>query len=56
MKFILTQASDWNRKDEIEINSLAELMSLVDEYGSIIIYQQDNYSDPEIKIYDDYVE
>ncbi|MCU6204632.1 hypothetical protein [Enterobacter cloacae] len=57
-KFLLTQASDHTRKDEIEINSLEELLDFIKEHGRIIIEQMDSTYDgqQELMIYDDYVE
>ena len=61
MKFILTKASDRKYKDEIEINSIDELINFVKRKWNIIIEQ--NYIDRDtpkdefmITIYDDYVE
>lgn len=50
MKFELNYASDWGRKEEIEIKSFEELMNLIKQKGRIII------DEDSITIYDDYVE
>jgi predicted GNAT family N-acyltransferase len=57
MKFKLTKASDWWWEDEIEINTLEELLELYKIYGNLVIetsFENDNIY--EIEIYDDYRE
>ena len=61
MKFILTKASDRKYKDEIEINSIDELINFVKKEWAIIIERE--YIDRDtpkdefmITIYDYYVE
>jgi len=49
MKFQVTKASDWDYKEEVEINTLEELVELSKKDGIIL---EGNH----IKIYDDYVE
>jgi hypothetical protein len=53
MKFKVTKASDWDYKDEIEINTLEELIRFTESNGGTIIFDTD---DNEIKIYDGYIE
>ena len=49
MKFQVTKASDWDYKEEVEINTLEELVDFSKKDGIIL---EGNH----IKIYDDYVE
>ena len=65
MKFEITRASHWSKtkpckeavkedgKWMIEINSLEELMALIEKYDEFIIYSSEP---PSIMIYDDYIE
>lgn len=56
-KFTLKQASDWQREEPIEINSLEELLAFVEEHGDIIIYSKREYEEHQtLTIYDTYVE
>lgn len=59
MKFILTKASNSALERPIEINTIQELMALIEEYDESIIIIPTNqtiFKYPEIRIYDDYVE
>lgn len=51
MKFAIRKASDWNYEDELEINSLEELIKFINNNGGKIILKEER-----ITIYDDYVE
>ena len=51
MKFRLEKASDWGFEKEVEINTLEELMALVEEYGEDLVINKER-----IIIYDDYLE
>lgn len=57
MNFVLTKASGGLEK-KIEINSVKELMDLINEYQDPIIISPENYlyKYPIITIYDDYIE
>jgi hypothetical protein len=50
MKFKITRSSDWNYKEEKEINTLEELIEFNKEKGNLILKED------EIEIYDDYRE
>lgn len=64
--FRLRQASDWQRDETIEINTLDELLAFVEEHGDIIVtletvkvggvFSFETKKQPQIKIYDTYVE
>ena len=63
MKFILTNASMTMEDEEIEINTIEDLMALIDEKDcDVIVRQKTNrhflwpQDTPAIVIYDDYVE
>lgn len=59
MKFELVKASDWDFKEEVEINSLEDLNLLVDKYACPIVYTpflKLFTKMPQITIYDDYLE
>lgn len=50
MKFNVRKASDYRHNEEIEINSLEDIMKFIEENGEIVL------SNDEIIIYDDYLE
>lgn len=64
--FRLTQASDWQRDETVEINTVDELLAFVEEHGDIIVtlktvkvggvFSFETKKEPQIKIYDTYVE
>lgn len=55
--FILKQASDWQRKEPIEINTMEELLAFVEEHGDIVIYsKRDDEEHQTLTIYDTYLE
>ena len=65
MKFRLTKASDWKFEEEIEINSLDDLITLQNKYKNYEgdpDYVWDNpslvidFNEKEITIYDNYLE
>lgn len=59
MKFVLTKASNSALERPVEINTIQELMALIEEYNESIIIiptSQTIFKYPEIKIYDDYIE
>lgn len=60
MKFAITKTSDWRYTDELEINSIKQLIKFInDNGGQVVIITNNNISDktiPEIEIYDDYRE
>lgn len=60
MKFAITKTSDWRYADELEINSIKQLIKFInDNGGQVVIITNNNISDktfPEIEIYDDYRE
>lgn len=60
MKFAITKTSDWRYADELEINSIKQLIKFInDNGGEVVIITNNNISDktiPEIEIYDDYRE
>ena len=65
MKFRLTKASDWKFEEEIEINSLEDLITLQNKYKNYEgdpDYVWDNpslvidFNEKEITIYDNYLE
>lgn len=56
-KFTLKQASDWQREELIEINSLEELLAFVEEHGDIVIYSKRDHEEHQtLTIYDTYLE
>jgi hypothetical protein len=56
-KFTLKQASDWQREEPIEINSLEELLAFVEKHGDVIIYSKREHEEHQtLTIYDTYVE
>lgn len=55
--FMLKQASDWQRKEPIEINTMEELLAFVEEHGDIVIYSKRNDEEYQtLTIYDTYLE
>lgn len=55
--FILKQASDWQRKEPIEINTMEELLAFVEKHGDIVIYsKRDDEEHQTLTIYDTYLE
>ena len=60
MKFKIEKASDdfGTKPKELEINTLEDLINLIEEYGSSIILEKYMYGDEirRITIYDDYIE
>lgn len=54
MLFDLTKASNDNYREEIELNSIEDLLNFLKTYPKVIIQNFGEYI--EIKIYDDYVE
>ena len=55
--FILKQASDWQRAEPIEINTMEELLAFVEEHGDIIVYsKRTDEGHQTLTIYDTYVE
>ena len=60
MKFAITKTSDWRYTDDLEINSIKQLIRFIDDNGGqVVIITNNNISDktiPEIEIYDDYRE
>lgn len=57
MKFEVTKTSDWDYKEQIEINSLEELMEFVTKNGCIIVTAKSKYVPMNsIEIYDDWRE
>ena len=50
MKFVVTKASSYSYEKVVEINTLAELITFIEDNGQIIM------SEDSIMIYDDYVE
>lgn len=60
MKFAITKTSDWRYANELEINSIKQLIKFInDNGGQVVIITNNNISDktiPEIEIYDDYRE
>lgn len=68
MKFVISKASNWDFKKEIEISTLGELFRLMDKYGCDLIVGREYYPTGDIFenngyeakgtiiIYDDYVE
>ncbi len=68
MKFNVTRTSDWGYREQIEINSLEELISFIKEHGECIvnvpiapigIETTDSFKKsliPSIEIYDDWRE
>ena len=60
MKFQLTKASVWDYKEEVEINTLEELVEFSNKYNPIdnnrLWYQGIILRGNQIKIYDDYIE
>jgi len=56
MKFKLTKASDWNFETEIEINTLDDLLKLLETEGKLVLGNFDDDCKYSIIIYDDYLE
>lgn len=59
MKALLKKASDYKYKQEIELNELEDLLSLIDEYGYGIVvgYMAEGETlKLRLTIYDDYLE
>lgn len=60
--FKLTQASNCQREETVEINTLEELLDFIRKEGDIILRQERDYDNGgyrdsfELTIYDDYVE
>jgi len=55
--FILKQASDWQRAEPIEINTMEELLAFVEEHGDIIVCSKRTDEEHQtLTIYDTYVE
>ncbi len=55
--FTLKQASDWQRKEQIEINTMEELLAFVEEHGDIVIYSKREHEEHQtLTIYDTYLE
>lgn len=55
--FILKQASDWQKKEPIEINTMEELLAFVEKHGDIVIYsKRDDEEHQTLTIYDTYLE
>ncbi len=54
IKFNIDKASDWKYKDQIEIETLEELMKFIEDNGSVVIRIYDNRND--ITICDGYIE
>ena len=60
--FKLTQASNYEREETVEINTLEELLDFVRKEGGLILKQERDYKNGgyldsfKITIYDDYVE
>lgn len=55
--FILKQASDWQRAEPIEINTMEELLAFVEEHGDIILCSKRTDEEHQtLTIYDTYVE
>ncbi len=61
MKFIVLKASDYEYRQEIEINNLKELMEFVDSIENSVIIEKDydhitDKLENTLMIYDDYLE
>lgn len=56
MKFILREAKDWERKEEIEVNTIEDLKNLSTENGGNDLILNFHDEIPEILIYNDYIE
>lgn len=55
--FILRQASDWQREEPIEINTMKELLAFVEEHGDIVIRSKRTDEEHQaLIIYDTYLE
>lgn len=55
--FILKQASDWQRAEPIEINTMEELLEFVEEHGDIVIHgKRTDEEHQTLTIYDTYLE
>lgn len=61
-RFHLTQASNWQRTEYIEIETLEQLLAFAEEHGDLVIRKERDYKDLvdldsfEIVIYDTYME
>ena len=61
MKFRLTRSSTWGEEEaEIEINTLEELIALIEKEKNDVIIERPMWEDDRglyaVKIYDDYIE
>ena len=68
MKFILSKASSYSDRKEIDITTIGELLNLIDKYGCDLILSKEYYNKNDvitldnygarygIMIYDDYIE
>jgi len=57
MKFVFRRASEFNKDEEVEINTLTELLKLIDEEGCDIIVGTERSDGKRVLIvYDDYME
>lgn len=57
MQFNITRSSGWGIEDEIEINTLEELINWIKQTGeSVIIHIDDIEDEKTLEIYDDYRE
>lgn len=61
MKFNVTRTSDWEYREQVNINTLEELMKFADDNGEIIITPYNPVVNvtgglPSIEIYDDWRE
>lgn len=52
MKFKLAQTSEWQFEDEIEIDTLEELINFTEEIGGQIVLIVEDGKLPEIEFYD----
>ena len=57
MKALLRKASDYKYEQEIELNELEDLLSLIDMYGLVVGYTAEGETlRLTVTIYDDYLE
>jgi hypothetical protein len=56
MEFILYKASDWSFRENIQLNSIEELVDFAHEVGSGLIIGGNVDGTLKLTIYDDYIE
>ena len=55
MKLVVKWASDYNKREEWDIDTIESLLQKAKEHGDLIIRSSASY-DYQIEVYDDYIE